>query len=188
MYLSIMVTLEIEPVLRIMENTFVYKDIKYITTEKEIASLIEKNYDRIYKYVFYHLKNKETAEDITQEVFLKFLRTFHAYSEYGKAMNYLYVIAKNCINDYYRSYKKNYITEFQEDIYDSGLNGVIDNIIVLDAVNTLNEFEKEIILLKYYQELKLRDVAKILKRPVSTVSYHLKCAERKLKELLKGDI
>ena len=40
--------------------------------EKKIDALIRENYIPIYKYCFYHVGNKEVAQDITQDVFLKF--------------------------------------------------------------------------------------------------------------------
>lgn len=68
--------------------------------EEKIEDLIRKYYSDIYKYCFFHLGNRETAQDITQEVFFKFLKSLDTYREYGKLKNYLYVVAKHTINDY----------------------------------------------------------------------------------------
>ncbi len=73
---------------------------KLIYDEEKLDELIRENYIHIYKYCFYHLGDKETAEDITQDVFLKFLRGLEDYYEYGKLKNYLYVVAKNTMKDY----------------------------------------------------------------------------------------
>ena len=62
--------------------------------EEKVEDLIRRYYSDIYKYCFFHLGNRETAEDITQEVFLKFLKSLDSYREYGKLKNYLYVVAK----------------------------------------------------------------------------------------------
>ena len=78
---------------------------KFILDKGEIEILIEKNYMSIYKYCFFHVGNREIAQDITQEVFLKFIREIDRYREYGKLLNYLYVIAKNTIRDYVRKIK-----------------------------------------------------------------------------------
>lgn len=50
--------------------------------EEKVEDLIRKYYSDIYKYCFFHLGNRETAQDITQEVFLKFLKSRDTYSEY----------------------------------------------------------------------------------------------------------
>ena len=60
--------------------------------EEKVEDLIRRYYSDIYKYCFFHLGNRETAEDITQEVFLKFLKSLDSYREYGKLKNYLYII------------------------------------------------------------------------------------------------
>ena len=44
--------------------------------EEKVEDLVRKYYSDIYKYCFFHLGNKETAQDITQDVFLKFLKSF----------------------------------------------------------------------------------------------------------------
>ena len=62
---------------------------------------IEAAYDKIYRYLYYKLKNKETAEDITQQTFLKFWE----HSEYRSneaAIKILYTIAGNLLINEYR--------------------------------------------------------------------------------------
>ena len=68
--------------------------------ERFIEDLICGNYEDIYKYCYRLLKNKTLAEDVTQEVFLKFISSMERYREYGKMKNYLYVIAGNAVRDY----------------------------------------------------------------------------------------
>ena len=92
--------------------------------EEKVEDLIRRYYSDIYKYCFFHLGNRETAEDITQEVFLKFLKSLDSYREYGKLKNYLYVVAKNTIRDFQR--KKYEITE--EPGVEASCDGALDNI------------------------------------------------------------
>ena len=71
--------------------------------KKEMEEIIRENYGDIYKYCFRHLNRKGEAEDMTQEVFLRFLTHREQYREYGKIKNYLYVIAGNAVKDYWKS-------------------------------------------------------------------------------------
>ena len=48
--------------------------IKLTNSNDEIDQVIQKNYMSIYKYCYYHVGNSNAAQDITQEVFLKFLK------------------------------------------------------------------------------------------------------------------
>ncbi len=61
---------------------------------------IEEQYDRIYRFCFYKVRNRQLAEDITQETFLRFLRS--DYREQGRGMAYLYTIAGNLCRDEHR--------------------------------------------------------------------------------------
>ena len=61
--------------------------------------IVTENYDAIYKYCYWKLGNSEDAQDITQDVFLNFIRNINTYSDRGKPRAFLYTIAKNlCIN------------------------------------------------------------------------------------------
>lgn len=60
---------------------------------------IEEQYDKIFHYCYYRIRDKNVAEDITQEVFLRFYNS--NYVEQQKEIRYLYTIARNlCIDEY----------------------------------------------------------------------------------------
>lgn len=71
----------------------------------------EEQYDRIYRYCYYKLKQREMAEDITQETFLRFFGK-KEYQEGEHPMKVMYTIAKNLCTDEFR--KKKYL--FLEDV------------------------------------------------------------------------
>lgn len=155
--------------------------------EEKVEDLIRRYYSDIYKYCFFHLGNREIAEDITQEVFLKFLKSLDSYREYGKLKNYLYVVAKNTIRDFQR--KKYEITEEPE--VEASCDGALDNIpLQIDIwreIQMLDSLDKELIILRYYQNFKVKDIAQIVNIPPSTVGYKIKKIEKILKNRL-GDI
>ena len=67
---------------------------------------IEKQYDRIYRYCYFKLRQREAAEDITQETFLRFLES-ETYQNEGKALQYFYTVARNlCIDEYRKAGRK----------------------------------------------------------------------------------
>ena len=64
---------------------------------------LHEQYDKIYRYCYFKLNHRETAEDITQETFLRYFASIHStrYEEKGKALQYLYTIARNlCIDEF----------------------------------------------------------------------------------------
>lgn len=156
-----------------------------LTSDKDkIEKIIRDNYGQIYRYCFYHVGNRDTAQDITQEVFLKFVKDLAGYREYGKLRNYLYVIAKNTIRDYGRKRKELSLPEMPEKSGGGGIDETVERMNVREALKSLEDSEREIVILRYYQELRMKDIARILEMPVSTVRHHLKKAEKKLKTLL----
>ena len=59
---------------------------------------IEEQYDKIFRFCYYRVHNREMAEDLTQETFLRFMNSH--YEERGEGIRYLYVIARNlCIEE-----------------------------------------------------------------------------------------
>ena len=111
----------------------------------------EEQYDKIYRYCYFRLKNQVVAEDITQETFLRFLES-DTYEERGCALHYLYTIARNlCIDEYrkpieYRLTEEDLVEEKAEETW-------IEQIAVEMALKTLTEEEQELILLRYVNEV-----------------------------------
>ena len=62
---------------------------------------LSQQYDKIYRYCFFHTRCQELAEDLTQETFLRYYQ-HPQYQSTGKELQYLYVIARNLCIDTYR--------------------------------------------------------------------------------------
>lgn len=158
-------------------NHILYKD-------GYLEKLITDNYGAIYRYCYYHLNQRQTAEDITQEVFLKFLNNLDSYKDYGKIKNYLYVIAGNLIKNYFKKPKEICGGEFetQEKEGPDVTDNILDKVMLMDALAALEKTEKDLVILRYYQDLRIKDISKIVGMPASTVRYKLKHAEKRLRE------
>ncbi|MDE7249745.1 MAG: RNA polymerase sigma factor [Lachnospiraceae bacterium] len=128
------------------------------------AKEIGEQYDKIYRYCYFKLQKREIAEDITQETFLRFLESKDYYNE-GKALRYLYTIARNLCIDEYR--KKKY-QSLEEGFYETEGMGnssrsgavssdmeerVISSMTVRAALSELEEEERELVLLRYVNEV-----------------------------------
>lgn len=89
-------------------NTGNRKDIPTIKEyESRLADLYEEYYDKVARYVYVHIGDKEEAEDIAGEVFLKALKSLKSYREQGVPMQgWLFRIAHNLTVDYLRRIDK----------------------------------------------------------------------------------
>lgn len=84
--------------------------------EQAMDQFVSKYYPKIYQYCLLRVRDHGYAEDLTQETFLKFFQAFERYKHYGKALNYLYVIAGNLCKDHFRKEDRVEISELPEEI------------------------------------------------------------------------
>ena len=75
---------------------------------------LEDQYDRIFRYLFFRLHDKHAAEDLTQETFLRFLKS-RTYQDENRQLQYLYTIARNLCRQHYRDQTITYTLEEQEE-------------------------------------------------------------------------
>lgn len=149
--------------------------------------LFEQYYDVIYRYCYRHVRHKEAAQDITQEVFLRVCRHFSDYRHYGKFENYLYVIARNLCKDYFKRPVEYSLEDTELPLNTSDFSRIENRICIQQAMDRLPELEREIIYLRFDEDLKIKDIAKILGLQLSTTKYHLKKAQSLLQqEIRKG--
>ncbi len=141
-------------------------------------------YDRIYKYCYFRVKNKEIAEDLTQETFLKYFSQ-NAYIHRGKPLAYLYTIAKNLCIDYYRQKKTELLDETQLSTDEE--NTVLTNLIVRQAVEDLPLELSEIILLRFGSELRINEISNVLGISRFAVYRKINVALNKLRKTLREE-
>lgn len=71
----------------------------------EIEQLYKEHSDRIYSYVFFLVRQKECAEDLTQETFYKAYKNLNSFNQQASAITWLLKIARNVTYDYFRRKK-----------------------------------------------------------------------------------
>ncbi len=144
---------------------------------------VRKYYPDMLKYCFFHCQDRESAEDLTQEVFLKFFSALSQYQHRGKAKNYLYTIAGNLCRSQVPRTREYSLEKAAELGSDPSL--VLEERLMLDAaLHRLPEEFRDVILLHYYQGLKLSEVAQVLKIGLPLVKYRLKRGKEQLRKEL----
>lgn len=149
--------------------------------EKAFESFVAKYYPAILKYCQIHIRDYGYAEDMTQETFTRFFRTFNQYKHYGKAANYLYVIAANVCKDYQRETKELPMEELPERLDGSAMD-VEEKIMITEALDSLPDELKEAAVMFFIQGRRQKDIARILGIGLSLVKYRI----RRAKELLSA--
>jgi len=130
--------------------------------------LYDRYIGKIYRFVYYKTFVKETAEDITSDVFHKAFGRIHSFNgSKGTFSAWLYRIARNSVIDHYRTQKKDIPIE---DVFDLSIeNRTVEE---HDAITTLAQVEeymktlpsrqREIITLRLWEELSYKEIATIL--------------------------
>lgn len=156
--------------------------------------LVKKYYSNIYSFCFRRFSgNPHISADITQTVFLKLLQNIHKYKFSGKFSNYLLTITINICNTEYRknlsyTFDIDSISEkpSKEDI-DQNMNRLEEADAVKKALDNLPDAQKEVIILKYYHDLRLREIAEITNVPLPTAKSRLRQGMDKLKKILEKE-
>ena len=145
---------------------------------------LSQQYDKIYRYCFFHTRCQELAEDLTQETFLKFFQAFERYKHYGKALNYLYVIAGNLCKDHFRKEGRIEVSELPEEIPIEHMGQVEKRVEIYEALDKLPDEIKEVVILFFFQEISQKEIARMMDIKVSLVKYRVSRAKKLLAEYL----
>lgn len=120
---------------------------------------ISDQYDKVYRYCYLRVKKREIAEDITQETFLRYLER-PQYHNIDKTLQLLYTIAGNLCADEFRKRPSSEISE--DTVSDENLEeNVLTNLSLHQALNRLPDEERELILLRYVNDVPINVISGI---------------------------
>ena len=151
--------------------------------DQAIEDFVRKYYPRVLRYCHLHIQDFGFAEDLTQETFARFFRTLSQYQHYGKAANYLYVIAGNLCRDYHKKPEAIPMEELPEQpVYQmEALDLRMD---VHQALEQLSPELREVTILYFFQDLKLKEIARILGIGLPLVKYRIRRAKELLAQMI----
>jgi RNA polymerase sigma-70 factor (ECF subfamily) len=156
-----------------------------------LAGLYEEYYDKIARYVFVHIGNREEAEDIAGEVFLKALKSLKSYRERGVPMHgWLFRIAHNLTVDYLKRMDKRRTVPIdsaalpaKDDPADTAeKNSELER--VTEAMKELTSEQKEVITLRFFGEFTSKEVGEILGKGDGAVREMQRAAIQKLRVIM----
>ena len=150
--------------------------------------LVGMYYADIYRYCRWHTKNQQQAEDATQEVFLKFFRYVDKYRDRGALKAFLYRIAENTCRDYAkRKCNSTEVSWMEDESREPSFEEVrfseiesVQNFYVL--IENLPEEQRELVILRYGQDLTMREISGITGLKLRTVQSRLRSALSKIEK------
>ena len=147
---------------------------------------LENAYDKIYRYVYFRMKNQEVAEDITQETFLRFISqkgNIHNYE-----IKYLYTIARNLCVDEHRRLKPESLSEDYEENAGAFDELLEERLVVRQALAKLSLEDQEILLLRHVNNESVGTISNALGISRFALYRRLKSAEEKLRASLEVSV
>ncbi|MGC0375794.1 ECF subfamily RNA polymerase sigma factor, BldN family [Streptomyces sp. SAI-229] len=152
--------------------------------------------DTVYRFIYYRVGGKATAEDLTSETFLRALRRIGTFTWQGRDFGaWLVTIARNLVADHFKSsrFRLEVTTgemldanEVERSPEDSVLES-LSNAALLDAVRRLNPQQQECVTLRFLQGLSVAETARVMGKnegAIKTLQYR---AVRTLARLLPDD-
>lgn len=147
---------------------------------------IEEQYDKIYRYCYFKLYDKQLAQDITQETFLRFYRQGLSLDS-NKELPYLYTIAKNLCVDSFRKKNAESFEDVTEEITYDPTEDWISNMDLRMVISKLPQEEQELIFLRYVNEIEVTTICRITGFSRFAVYRRLTKALKWLKDELKKE-
>lgn len=151
--------------------------------------------DKIYRFIFLKVSNKQEAEDLSQQVFMKAWEAIGRFEDEGVPFSsWLYKIARNLVIDFYRTRKasisleENIDSEVLWDEIDAGEEIVRNHEkeMILIALNDLTGDQKDVILLRYIEDLPYDEIAKITNKNQTALRILQYRGMKKLRVILEG--
>ncbi|MDF2674131.1 MAG: polymerase, sigma-24 subunit, subfamily [Clostridiales bacterium] len=157
--------------------------------------LVNRYYKGIFSYIYRSTGQYHTSYDLTQEVCIKMLKSIQRFDKkIGNFKNWIFKIAVNTVKDYfkgssYRGFKE--MTEIDENRVDEGenvvefLSRVSKRCEIKKALIELPGYQRDAIILRFYHDMKIKDIAIVMDTNESTVKSRLKQGMNKLKNILE---
>ena len=161
------------------------------TRDEIMEAIIDEYSDRILHLTYTYVKNKSTAEDLTQEIFMKCYERFHQFNGQSSLKTWVYRVASNHCKDYLRSwhYRKVTLNEKLLAYIPSKAKQVEEQIVDMSEEDTLVKAimglptkYREAIFLFYYEELSITEISNVTGVNRNTMKTRLQRARELVKE------
>ena len=161
------------------------------------AQLADRFHKDIFRMVFYRIRSRVEAEDITQDVFLKAYQNIASIKDAAKFRGWLFSITLNRIRDFQRKKRFRSLFKMEDENIESHPTEKVDpdqpdalgHVLRKDfwrqiglILKKLPQMEREVFLLRFFDHLSINEIAGVLKKNESTVKTHLYRALAKFKK------
>ena len=157
----------------------------------EYNSCVDKYLKMVYRISFHYFGNREDAEDVSQDVFLKLYSHNTKFESEEELKAWLIRVTTNTCHSYFRNPFRKRKTEIDEKEIEnivgssSSEQEIINRKVVMDAVMSLPERYRIVVYLYYYEEYSICQSSNTMNIKETTIQTRLSRAREKLKSVLK---
>ncbi len=164
--------------------------------DKAFAELYDRYSNKMH-YYFYRMlyQNKEKADDFTQDLFMKLIEKANLFDSNRKLSTWLYTIAANMCKNEYRRKERNIVSSqlppYADEFFladETVITEVLDKKLfqehLQNAIEGLDEIHQQCFVLRYQEELSVKEISEILNCPEGTVKSRIHYSLKKLAQKL----
>lgn len=155
--------------------------------ERKVKDYIVNNQKNFYKIAYSYVKNEDDALDIVHDAICKALSKIDSLKDIEVVKPWFYKILINSAIDYIRKNNKYVSITEEEVINEYKVEDVYSDIDLKRALDRLPQEYKSIIVLRYFEDMKIEDIANILSENTNTVKTRLYKGLRRLKIKIKTE-
>ena len=168
---------------------------------KAFDELLSRTQEKLFTYIMFVVRNHDMADDIFQETFVKVITKLQhgQYTDSGKFQFWVTRIAHNVIMDWYRAQRNEHIVEPTEDNDLQNLRGasvmdtyreteLVNEQILRDVKKMMNALpapQREVVYMRYYQQLSFKEIAEITGVSINTALGRMRYALINLRKLIQ---
>ena len=168
--------------------------------QNSLEKLIRRHKNRVFAYILMVVKDKQLADDIFQDTFIKVINTIQAgsYKEEGKFIQWVMRIAHNLIIDYFRKSKRLPVIDndnSEYDIFDTiqFRDASVEDKMILDQIHKdvreliehLPKEQKEVLYMRHYSDMSFKDIAEHTDVSINTALGRMRYALINLRKLIE---
>lgn len=159
--------------------------------QEMVAALYERFYLSVFRYLYYRVGDRQTAEDLTSETFERMLRFLGGFNPPSTSFQaWLFQIARNLSVDHYRKISERPHLELEENLIptneqpDSNAERILTSEGLRQALTQLNEDQREVIVMRFIAGMPIADVAEALNKSEDAIKGLQRRALSTLRQLL----
>lgn len=161
---------------------------------KALDILQQRFYESIYRYIHFKVGDTQASEDLSGDVFVRMLEAFKKGQGWRTTPDaWIFGIARNVVADYYRRQYRQPEVELNEGVAALAEQGPVEQMLnneqrdhLVEAISSLRDEYRDVILLRFIEELSIKDVAEILDKTPGSVKGLQHRALQALSAIMQG--